>query len=107
MCACDVPLVDGAVLGILVDELDGHDAVIPVVSGRDQPTVSCYAPEAARVARELAASGARSLREWIARLDVRRLTAADWPGASFDETFTDVDTPEDLVRVTALVRDRR
>jgi molybdopterin-guanine dinucleotide biosynthesis protein A len=96
MAACDVPFIDSDVLSLITSELRESDAVIPVVGGRDQPSVSCYSPSAVDVARALVAEGGRSFREWAARLNVNRL-------AGLDHLF-DVDTPEELERAVNRAR---
>lgn len=101
LVACDVPLVDPPALRLVVSALGSHDGVVPVVGGRDQPSVSCWAPAAVDVARRLVAGGHRSMRSWISELDVRRLTHRDWSGVASDLAFTDIDTPEDLERAQA------
>jgi molybdopterin-guanine dinucleotide biosynthesis protein A len=88
MTACDVPLVTADDVRLLVSELGDMDAVIPVVGGRDQPSVSCYSLAAIEVARAVVAEGGRSMRAWHARLEARRLTGL--------EHLFDVDTPEEL-----------
>jgi molybdopterin-guanine dinucleotide biosynthesis protein A len=98
LVACDVPFVSADLLRTLAGELGPHDAVVPVVAGRDQPSVSLYAPRAIEAARESVADGDRSLRAWIARLDVRRLPV---------DELIDVDTPDDLARARALLLERR
>lgn len=99
LVACDVPLVGAKALSLVASLLDGHDGVVPVVGGRDQPSVSAWSPVAVDAARRLAAAGHRSMRAWIAELDVRRLTEADWDGIVSESAFTDVDTPDELARL--------
>jgi molybdopterin-guanine dinucleotide biosynthesis protein A len=96
LVACDVPFVSAAMLERL--ELGVHDAVVPVVDGRDQPSISLYSPRAIDVARRLVRDGTRSLRAWLEWLDVRRIDG--------DDDFLDVDTPDDLARARALLRER-
>ncbi len=100
LVACDMPFVDADVLRLLGSMLEGKDGVVPVVGGRDQPSISLFTPDAIDVARAVVAEGARSMKAWLARIDVRRFD---------DDTgiFEDVDTPEDLARARALLLERR
>jgi molybdenum cofactor guanylyltransferase len=96
LVACDMPFVSASMLASL--DLGLHDGVIPVVGGRNQPSVSLYAPRAIDVARHLAADGVRRWSTWLEQLDVRRVEV--------DDLFADVDTPDDLARARALLRER-
>ena len=104
LVACDVPFVDEAALHLLLSKLEGHDGVVPVVGGRDQPSVSCWAPSAIAVGGRLVAADQRSMRAWIAELRVRRLSEDDWRGVASETAFTDADTPAELDSLIA--RDR-
>src|SRR5438046_10752398 len=46
LVACDVPFVSAEVLGFIASRLGDFDAVLPVVAGRDQPSISLFAPQA-------------------------------------------------------------
>jgi molybdopterin-guanine dinucleotide biosynthesis protein A len=98
LVACDIPFLGAGALRSLARQLGPHDAVVPVVDGRDQPSVSLWSPHAVDVAREAVAKGERRLMAVIRRLDVRRVE---------DETLFDVDTPDDLARAGALLLERR
>ncbi len=98
LVACDVPFVGTELLTMLADELGPHGAVVPVVDGRDQPSVSLFSSRAVEVARRAVADGERSLRAWIAQLDVRRIDL---------EGLIDVDTPDDLAHARALLLEGR
>jgi molybdopterin-guanine dinucleotide biosynthesis protein A len=91
LAACDLAFVDEAGVRLVVESLGSHDGVIPVVAGRDQPALSCYTPHAVAEARRLVARGARSLHEWVAAMDVCRISADE-------RLLMDVDTPADLER---------
>jgi len=106
MAACDLPFIDTDVVRFVVGSLGGHDAAVPVVGERDQPSISCFSAHAVEEARALVAKGERSMRAWLAVLDVIRLTDADWRDVATTAAFTDVDTPEELERARALIRVR-
>lgn len=91
VASCDVPLVQPAVLRLLLDALGDADAAIPVVDGRAQPLVAAYrvAPAAAALSAALE-RGERSLQRALAplrSLDVsgERLRPADPELLSFHD----------------------
>lgn len=95
----DMPSLVPAVLQRLVDRI-GPDlrAVTLEVPGRVQPLPVALAVEPARTAaREVLASGGRSLRDLLAALGAVTLPAAEWhaldPAGS---TIVDIDRPGDL-----------
>lgn len=103
--SCDVPLLEPAVVRLLLDRLaaTGSQWVVPVVHGHPQVLVSALRPSLrAAIERHLAA-GRRDLRglldelrqadpDSVALLDEAAVAAVD-PGR---RSFLDVDTPADL-----------
>jgi molybdopterin-guanine dinucleotide biosynthesis protein A len=93
--SCDVPLVQPAVLRLLLDALGGADAAIPVVDGRGQPLVAAYRVRPAVAAVQAALDrGERGLQRALAPLHTaevteERIRACD-PGLL---SFHDLDEP--------------
>lgn len=96
--AVDLPFLDPALLRLLV-ESGPAEAVVPRVDGRAQPLCARYSPGALARATSLVATGARSMRELLAAVDVRWLDEAAWGSVTSARCFVDVDTPDDARRV--------
>jgi molybdenum cofactor guanylyltransferase len=95
--ACDLPLLQPAVLSLLVDLAEGWEGAVPLVNGRRLPTCAVFKTAALRQARERFGDPRhRSLRDFIAGLRLRdvpadRFEAADPRLAS----FTQCNTPDE------------
>lgn len=103
----DMPLLAPALIELLRDVAPQAEAVVPRVGGHPQPLLARYArPCAARIAAALAAHAfkARALVDQLAVhwLDEPALRALDPDLTSFEN----LNTPEDLARLTALVEAR-
>ena len=93
--AVDLPGVDVR----LLEWLAAHPApgtVVPVVDGVVQPLCARYGVDALAAAREVASSGARSLRALLAVVPVHEAPEAEWCALATRDTFVDVDTPDDV-----------
>jgi molybdopterin-guanine dinucleotide biosynthesis protein A len=107
--ACDLPFLDAKVLHYLLGLAPGHDAVVPVLAGRNQSLHAVYARSVEGViARHIARNQLR-LDCLLAELTVRRVEASELETIGFDcRSFTNVNTPEDwdaALRLTT--RERR
>lgn len=95
--ACDMPFVTVDVVRGLAALRGQHQAVVPVIGGHLQPLAAFYAASALETMRTSLASGDRSLRGVLRRLDVREVSEAEL--RVFDpllRSFFDLDTPQDL-----------
>jgi len=97
LLACDMPLVEPALLRHLVVSLGDADAAVPVTDGRDQPLCACYARRATEVGAQLVEDGERSMTALLRALEVARI---DWAQRS---ALLDVDTPSELAAVEAIL----
>lgn len=98
--ACDMPFITPAVIKGLAVYRGEHQAVVPVVGGHPQPLAAFYAASALETMRASLASGDRSVRGVLRRLDVRYVDEATM--RAFDpqlHSFFDLDTPQDVARV--------
>lgn len=98
---CDLPLVDGDVVGRLVRAFRAapsfRDAVVPVAGGRAQPLAGVYRTRVADAVEDrLAGGGEPSLRALLADLEVERVHVEEL-GADPDR-FLNVNRAEDLAR---------
>jgi molybdopterin-guanine dinucleotide biosynthesis protein A len=93
--AVDLPFVDADVVGWLAAH-PSTESVVPVVEGRVQPLCARYSVAALTTARELVASGERSMRALLDAVPVHDAPAEEWSAIATERTFHDVDTTDDL-----------
>lgn len=102
--ACDMPFLDRELLEYILAQRGAHDAVVPMLGGRPEPTHAAYskrclpAMERRLKARELKIAG------FFEEVRVGLLSQADLE--DFDPehlSFLNVNTEEDLARARALV----
>ena len=101
--ACDMPLVDRALLGWLAG-YPGNGSVIPVdgEQGRPQPLCARWSIQALASVPEMVAEGERSFRSLLALPDVTLVPASEWAqraGQAGLRALDDVDTPRDVERI--------
>lgn len=97
VAACDMPFLEAAVFRLLVERVEGYDAVVPRVGGELEPlhalyTKACLVP----MERALAAGKMRVISFFD---DVRVLTLEEEDLRRVDpelHSFTNVNTPEEL-----------
>jgi molybdopterin-guanine dinucleotide biosynthesis protein A len=97
--ATDLPRLNVAMLRWL----DGHPApgsVVPVVDGRVQPLCARYSPADLAAAAQLAESGRRAMRDLVESFDGLLVQPEEWAAVAGPDVLADVDTPEDLMRMT-------
>jgi molybdopterin-guanine dinucleotide biosynthesis protein A len=104
VAAVDLPFLDAALLALLVDLAsapDGPRTVVPRVDGRPQPLCACYSPSALARAAELVQTGERSMRGLLTDLGdgLCWVDEADWGAVTTARGFSDVDTPDDALRL--------
>jgi molybdopterin-guanine dinucleotide biosynthesis protein A len=98
--ATDLPRLTQAMLTWLAG-YPGDRSVVPVSAGRVQPLCARYSPADMDTASRLAADGYRAMRELLEATDPRMVGEQEWaPVAGGTDVLDDVDTPEDLRRVT-------
>jgi len=104
LCACDIPFVEPALLSHIAGSVDGFDAAIPYVRGREQPLAACYAPSAVAIARWLVADEADAMRDLLRLLHVNRLIDDEWDHIAPSWSLADLDTPGALLRAKRILR---
>lgn len=98
--ATDLPRLTEAMLTWLAGHREER-SVVPVSAGRVQPLCARYSPADLDTASRLAASGHLAMRELLETIHPLLVEEQVWaPGAGGAEVLDDVDTPEDLRRVT-------
>ncbi len=98
--ACDMPLVTAGMLHALADHRRGADAVVPIADGRLQPLCAVYGASARDVIARCVESGARSMRDALAAMRIEIVPAE---ALGEPQAFTDLDTPQDVERVSAIL----
>lgn len=105
--ACDMPLVRPALVRAIAAACDGYDVAMPRLFEREQPLLAAYRRSCLAVVGELLAEGDGHIRAILPRLRSRRLERADL--VAYDEdlvSFTNINYPEDLERLGALLSQR-
>jgi molybdopterin-guanine dinucleotide biosynthesis protein A len=97
LLACDLPFVEAPVLQLLA-EWPGAPTVIPTVDTRLQYVCARYGPDALERAGAALLAGEHALRI-LGHGDHDALGAEWWSVVGPPETFSDVDTPEDVIRL--------
>jgi molybdopterin-guanine dinucleotide biosynthesis protein A len=98
LVACDLPLLDSAVIRLLAD-WPGVSSVVPVVGGRPQPLCARWSRRDLDMVPALLTNGARSMRPLLSLPGVRLLDEGAWSCAAGADAFADADRPEDLDRL--------
>jgi molybdenum cofactor guanylyltransferase len=100
--AADMPLVDPGFVSFLFDRAAGHDAAIPRWEGRLQPTHAVYRRAAmAEAAARALSNGERRLVSALSALDHVVVEESTVRERDAGETFTNINTREELRRVAA------
>ena len=95
--ACDMPFVEPPLLRLLA-EWPGTGTVIPVVDDRSQYTCARYGAASFDEATAALRSGDTSLRG-MADTTADYLPPSCWRAVATEQSFADVDTPDDLERL--------
>ena len=104
LCACDIPFIEPALLSHIAGSVEGFDAAIPYVRGREQPLAACYAQSAVAIARWLVADEADAMRDLMRLLNVNRLLEENWDHIAPSWSLADLDTPGALLRAKRILR---
>lgn len=100
--AVDMPRVGVEVLRLLADR-PGLATAVPRAEGHPQVLCARYGPDTLAEADRLLAGGGKSLRQLVeglaARGEAEWVEPDEWESVAGRDTFSDVDTPEDLRRV--------
>lgn len=107
--ACDLPLVDGRFIELLIRRVAASkpDAVVPRTTGGWQPLCAAYRRSSARQIREAIEEGETAIIRILPRLQVDVITPEDLAIAGMDEAiFENLNSPEDRERVLGLLAAR-
>lgn len=96
--ACDMPFVSAELAESLVKALKHHDAVVPVIEGRQHPLFAAYQKRAAREAKSCIEEGTLRMKHLLDRLNVRYLEEEDlmlYCEGSLERVFFNMNHPEE------------
>jgi molybdopterin-guanine dinucleotide biosynthesis protein A len=103
--ACDMPLIQSAMIEALLSRTAGYNAVVPLRFGLAEPLCAAYDSACLTALRQRIERGELAMRGWLDDVRTRYFAEADWltvdPAAS---SFFNVNTPEDLVKAESLLR---
>ncbi len=98
LAAVDLPLLDVAFIADLLAALPGHDAVVPVAGGRDQPLAAAYTLPALERSRALLDAGRSRALDLLEGMHVRRIEAGELAAS---ESLQSANTPQEYRRLLA------
>jgi molybdenum cofactor guanylyltransferase len=105
--ACDMPLLQPALLRELVRLAPGRDAVVPLKDGLPEPLCAVYTPACIEPARRLLHHGAYKLAGLLDAVDTQMVPESQW--RAFDPqglSFLNVNREEDLERARKVIEDQ-
>lgn len=96
--ACDMPFVSAELAANLVKALKHHDAVVPVIGGRQHPLFAAYQKRISREAKERIESGELRMKHLLDALNVRYLSEDDlqlYCDGNLERIFFNMNHPEE------------
>jgi molybdopterin-guanine dinucleotide biosynthesis protein A len=98
--ACDMPFFDAGLAAFLLEQVEGHDAVVPCSGGFTEPLCAVYAKSAMTKMEGYLRSGRGSVNNFLDRVntlyvpeqEIRRM-------ANPDRVFFNMNTPGDYLRL--------
>lgn len=100
VCACDMPFVSVDVVRLLVERIDGMDAVVSVRNGRPEPLHAVWATSAAEALEAALRDGERAVHRALKRMRVGWVSESEWSALDPEgRTFINLNTPEDIAHV--------
>jgi molybdopterin-guanine dinucleotide biosynthesis protein A len=96
--ACDLPFLSEPLLRWLT-EWESPNSVVPFVHDRAQPLCARWAAHDLDQAQELLGLGIRSVQYLVEQPGVNLLGESEWGHVARAESFSDVDSPDDLRRL--------
>jgi molybdenum cofactor guanylyltransferase len=96
--ACDMPFVSAELSSSLVKALKHHDAVVPVMDGRQHPLFAAYQKRVSREARGCIEKGQLRMKHLLEQLNVRYLEEEDlqlYGEGGLERIFFNMNRPEE------------
>nr|WP_263324102.1 molybdenum cofactor guanylyltransferase [Neobacillus sp. Marseille-Q6967] len=83
--ACDMPFVSGELALTLINNSSHHDAVVPVINGKQQPLFSVFKKETAKKIEQSIENGRLSMKHLLDELNVLYVTENELQAYSSDD----------------------
>jgi molybdopterin-guanine dinucleotide biosynthesis protein A len=100
VCACDMPLLQPALLQRLLVALDGYDLAIPERDGRLEPLCAVYGVSCLPVIQRLLRDRRLRANAVASEVPTRILREPEWRAIDPEgDSFLNINTPADLVRI--------
>jgi molybdopterin-guanine dinucleotide biosynthesis protein A len=100
VCACDMPLLQPALLQRLLVALDGYDLAIPERDGRLEPLCAVYGVSCLPVIQRLLRDRRLRANAVASEVPTRILREPEWRAIDPEgDSFLNINTPADLVRM--------
>lgn len=103
--ACDMPLVERELVGYLIEQAAGYDAVVTVRQGRTEPLLAIYSKGCICELKAMLNEGITRIEPLFGRVRTRYIEPEEIerydPGY---RSFFNLNTPEDLEKIESLVR---
>lgn len=94
--ACDTPRASDALAALLIERSIGHDAAVPRIAGRTQPTCGAYRKRALAALRAFLDAGGRRATRALETIDVAYVDAGEIERRGIDVAeLVDLDTGAD------------
>lgn len=104
-CACDMPLLQPALIERLYAALDGHDLAIPERDGRLEPLCAVYSASCLPVIQRLLRDRRLRANALASEVPTRILREPEWRDIDPEgDSFLSINTPADLVRMQERAR---
>jgi len=98
--ACDMPFADPEVAVYLLDRLDGHDAVVPVLGDRPEPLHAAYKKSCLPQIEASLRDGNLRMRNLLDRVNTLYIDADELRAIGSDlRCFVNVNTPDEYARI--------
>jgi molybdopterin-guanine dinucleotide biosynthesis protein A len=96
--ACDLPFLSEQLLRFIIN-WNSEESVVPVVRGKPQPLCAKWSLRDLQTAQEFVNRGVRTLQHLSTQPGVVHLDELQWGPIVDERQFSDVDSPEDLLRL--------
>lgn len=102
-CGCDTPLLEPAVIALLVNQLGRNQIATAEIGGRLSPLPGAYRTQLAAKIDRLVAAGSRRLKDLIGQSDTQVVGEADLRAADPElRSFWNVNEPADYERLRSI-----
>ena len=100
--ACDMPFLRESLIDYLLCQIDGFAAVVPKTNDGWQPLHAVYSKECLEAINEIVAEKKTKIIDIYPRIKLRVVEEGEFhPLDPLNESFINVNTPEDLARIEA------